>query len=97
MDYKRTLLKRRQVVSGLLVRLRLVERDPDRDNVLPHTSAFVSGIRGVNHEERASYRKIRLEARVPLDRLLHRTLVQLVCEQDTPDPVELSPGQVFDE
>ena len=43
------------------------------------------------------YRKRRLELRVPIDRLLHRIIVQLVREHDAPDGVERPRGQVRDE
>ena len=34
---------------------------------------------------------------MPLDRLLHRKVVQLVCEQDSADRVEVARGPVVDE
>src|SRR6266571_9137500 len=54
------------------------------------------GNRG-REEERVSHREGRLELRVPLDCLLHRKVVQLVCEHDTPDRIEVAIGQVADE
>lgn len=44
-----------------------------------------------------SHQEGRLESREPFDRLLHRKVVQLVCEYDSPDRVEVSRGHVIDE
>ncbi len=96
MGYERTLLERRQGIVGLLVRLRLVERDPNGDNGLAYTSVLFLGLNG-QLWERLSHREGRLELRVPLDRRLHRKVVQLVCEHDTPDRIEAARGQVIDE
>ena len=71
----------------------LVERDSDGDQVLIYMSALFLSLEG----ERVSHREGRLELRVPLNRLLHRKVVQLVCEQDTPDRVEGASSQVADE
>jgi hypothetical protein len=90
---RRTLLERRQGIVGLLVRVRLVKRDSDGDQVLAYMSALFRG----REEEGVSHREGRLELRVPLDRLLHRKVVQLMCEHDTPDRVEVASSQVVDE
>ncbi len=46
MGYEHTLLERRQGIVGLLVRLRLVEGNPNRDNGLAYTSELFLGFNG---------------------------------------------------
>ena len=43
------------------------------------------------------YRKRQLELWIPLDRFLHREIVQFVCEHDAPDSVKCPRGQIADE
>jgi hypothetical protein len=42
------------------------------------------------------YRKRRLEPWIPVDCLLHREIVQFVCEHDAPDRVKRSRAQIAD-
>jgi hypothetical protein len=91
----RTLLERRQAIVRLFVWLRLVERNPDRDDVLTERDKTKErsepDVRAVNQ---VTHLKCRFELRIKVDRLLHRIIVQLVCENDTSLSVECTPGCV---
>ena len=85
----RTLLERRQAVVLLLVWLRLVERDPNRDNVLTQRDKTKEESEpDVRRVSQVTHFKRLFELRMKVDRLLHRKIVQLVCEHDASNSVE---------
>lgn len=85
----RTLLERRQAVVRLFVRSRLVERNPDRDDVLVQRDKTKGESEpDARRVSQMTHLKCRFELRIKVDRLLHRIIVQLMCEQDTSTTVE---------
>jgi hypothetical protein len=89
---RRTLLERRQGIVGLLVRLRLVERDTDGDKVLAYMSALFRGKR------KRGYRTEK-DALSCGYHLIASDIVKLFssCVSMIPPAVEVASSQVVDE
>ena len=78
-----------------MVRLCLVERDPNRDQCLAikhRVKIYICKRVGLY-----AHRKVTLERRIPVYRLLHRVIRKLVREHDRAAAIKVARGQVGDE